>query len=115
MHFKYVDWKTTHIRPTVKEVLERISHKQHNPKIRYIVLFGSEARGESRLASDVDIALVSDKPLTRSEKLEFKEIFEDNSFPDFQVINTLTESLDTDNFADVNYHIKRDGLVIYER
>ncbi|MCL1884892.1 MAG: nucleotidyltransferase domain-containing protein [Defluviitaleaceae bacterium] len=83
--------------------------------MRYIVLFGSEARGESNLTSDVDIALVSDEPLTISERLEFSEMLGDETLPDYRVINTLTDDLDTNEFMNVNYHIKKDGLVIYER
>jgi len=79
------------------------------------VLFGSEARGESNLTSDVDIALVSDEPLTISERLEFSEMLGDETLPDYRVINTLTDDLDTNEFMNVNYHIKKDGLVIYER
>jgi len=95
--------------------LERISKGRHNPKIRYVVVFGSEARGEAVLTSDVDIALVSDEPLARDEKLEFAQVFEGVNFPEYRVINTLTADLDTENFMDVNYHIKRDGVIIYER
>lgn len=79
------------------------------------MLFGSEARGESNLTSDVDIALVSDEPLTISERLEFSEMLGDETLPDYRVINTLTDDLDTNEFMNVNYHIKKDGLVIYER
>ena len=116
------DWRTTGLRSSTKKILERITQKRYNPKIRYILLFGSEARGEAVLTSDVDIALVSDEPLTHSERLEFKEIFDvrlfpevNGLFPEINVINTLTADLATERFTDVSYHIKREGLVIYER
>ncbi|MCL1877404.1 MAG: nucleotidyltransferase domain-containing protein [Defluviitaleaceae bacterium] len=113
--FKNADWKLLPIRNCTRIVLERVSQKRHNLKVRYVVLFGSEARGEAILTSDVDIAVISDEPLTLSEKQEFAEIFEERHFPDFRVINTLTSDLNTNNFMDVNYHIKKDGLLIYER
>ncbi|MCL2421568.1 MAG: nucleotidyltransferase domain-containing protein [Defluviitaleaceae bacterium] len=113
--FKTIDWKTMRLRTPTQTVLERVSQGKHNPKIRYIVLFGSEARGEATLASDVDIALISDEPLTIEERLVFTEVFEKERFPDYRVINTLTSDLNTDQYMDVNYHIKRDGVVIYER
>jgi len=115
IHFKDIDLSKIPIRMSTGIVLKRISQMQHNPKIRYIILFGSEARGEAVLTSDVDIALVSDIPLTVDERLEFTEIFQDEKFPEYRVINTLTDDLHSENIMNVNYHIKRDGLVIYAR
>jgi len=109
------DWKTASLRPNTRKILEHISQLHHNPKIKYIVLFGSEARGEAILTSDVDIALISDEPLNIAEKQEFNSIFNDQHFPEYRIINTLTNDLNTNNFMNVSYHIKKDGLVIYER
>jgi predicted nucleotidyltransferase len=109
------NWQTTRLRPPTRKVAERIAQGNHNPKIRYIFLFGSEARGEATLTSDVDIALVSDEPLTRDERLAFASITDDVDYPEFNIVNTLTADLDTDEFMDVNYHIKREGLLVYER
>jgi predicted nucleotidyltransferase len=109
------NWQNAGLRASTKKVMERVSQGQYNPKIRYIVLFGSEARGAATLTSDVDIALVCDEPLTIEERLEFMEVFEGEHFPEYRVISTLTSKLDTDKFMDVNYHIQKDGLVIYER
>jgi len=109
------NWHTVRLRPPTRILLERIAQARHDPKIRYILLFGSEARGEATLTSDVDIALVSDEPLSRAERLAFSEVLEDIHFPEVNVINTCIASLNTDRFMDVNYHIKREGVVIYER
>jgi len=106
-------WTTLRIRPDVREILEQISQMNHNSKIRFILLFGSEARGEALLTSDVDLALVSTEPLTRAERLEFAKIFDDIAFPDFNIINTLMSDMDTNKFTDVNYHLWQEGLVIY--
>ncbi|MCL2223634.1 MAG: nucleotidyltransferase domain-containing protein [Defluviitaleaceae bacterium] len=115
MPCKKINWEEVRIRKPVRHVLERVANGNHNPNIRYIILFGSEARGEAVLTSDVDIALVSDEPLTTAERLQFTEIFEGDNYPEYRVINTSIEDLNTDKFMDVNYHIKRDGLIIYER
>jgi predicted nucleotidyltransferase len=113
--FNNFNWKEVQIRIPTRNVLNRVSQERHNPKIRYVVLFGSEARGEALLSSDVDIAVISDEPLTMDERLEFTKIFDDENYPDYRIINTLTDDLNTERFMDVNYHIKKDGLVIYER
>lgn len=114
-YFTNKDWRETHIRPRVREVLEQLAAKTHHPKIRYIVLFGSVAKGTVTLTSDVDIALVSDEPLTIDEKHQFNNHFANEHYPAYRVINTLTSNLDTNHYMNVNYHIKKDGLVIYER
>ena len=106
---------TANLRPAVRQTVERIAKGTYNPKIRYIVLFGSQARGEATLTSDADIALISDEPLTREERLSFASMVEDEEYPTYNVINTLTKNLETDKFMDVSYHIKREGLLIYER
>jgi predicted nucleotidyltransferase len=108
-------WKTAKLRPAARQIIEQISMGKHDPKIRYIFLFGSEARGEATLTSDVDISLVSDTPLSRSERLEFVSHIENDGIPVVNVINTLTTDLETNKYMDVNYHIKREGLLIYER
>lgn len=108
-------WKTAKLRPAAYKVIERISRGVYDENIRYVVLFGSEARGEATLTSDIDIALVSDKPLTRNQRLEYKNTFDDDSYPYVNVINTLTDNLETGSFMDVSYHIKREGLLVYER
>jgi predicted nucleotidyltransferase len=108
-------WKTAKLRPATRQIVERISQGEYDPKIRRIVLFGSEARGEAVLTSDVDIALISDEPLSRSERLAFLHKIENESYPYINIINTLTTDLETEQYMNVNYHIKREGLLIYER
>lgn len=107
-------WTTAKVRPPTRGILARIEQHPHDEKIRYIILFGSEARGEARLGSDIDIALVSDEPLTRRERLAYTVLVGDSS-PEVRFINTPAANLDTKQFSDVSYHIKRDGVLIYER
>jgi len=103
------------LRPATRPIIEQIAKGTYHPKIRYIVLFGSEARGEATLTSDIDIALISDEPLTRSERLDFTHQFDEIHYPQINVINTRTHTPQTQKCMDVNYHIKREGLLIYER
>jgi len=107
-------WQTAKLRPATRAILEQIAIGKHDPQIRRIVLFGSEARGEATLTSDIDIALISDVPLTRPQRLAFTATLDDG-YPEIRVINTLSANLDTDKYLDVNYHIKREGLLIYEQ
>jgi len=38
------DRATAKLRPVARQIVERISQESYDPKIRYIFLFGSEAR-----------------------------------------------------------------------
>ena len=109
-----LSWSTAKLRPATRAILEKIANGKHDPQIRSVILFGSEARGEATLTSDIDIALVSDEPLTRAQRLAFAHALDDG-YPEVCVINTLTAHLDTEKFLDVDYHIKREGLLVYER
>ncbi|MCL2188735.1 MAG: nucleotidyltransferase domain-containing protein [Defluviitaleaceae bacterium] len=50
--------KTKTLRPITQQIVTHISQGVYDPKIRCIYLFGSEARGEATVASDIDIALL---------------------------------------------------------
>jgi predicted nucleotidyltransferase len=52
------------INDIVSLVLNRV------PRSRAIYLFGSYARGMARSDSDIDIAILTDEPLERAQKLE---------------------------------------------
>ena len=103
------------IRPVTRPIVEEITNGVFEPNIRAIYLFGSEARGEARLTSDIDIALISDAPLTYKERRAFSQQFDEVDYPHINIINTLTTSLDAESDLHVGYHIKREGLLLYER
>ena len=109
------DWRQLELREGTRELLEHMTARQYSDKVRFVVLFGSEARGEARLLSDVDIAVISDEPLSRKELLEtHPEISLDCASIDYRIINTLVSELGSQKYLDVNYHIRQEGLVIYE-
>ena len=109
-------WESIRLRPDTRDMLKQLAMGEYNEKIRYILLFGSEARGEARLTSDIDISIVSDTPLTRKERRDFLLACGDvYDRVDCRIINTLTSDLGTDRFMDVSYHLKREGIVVYER
>ncbi len=80
-----------------------------NYEVDKLVLFGSRARGDNKLTSDVDIAVFV------PQNMEKKGYFID----EFDNLNTLLkiDLVFIDNYTDkrlINY-IERDGIIIYER
>ena len=67
--------------------------------------------------SDVDIAIVSDKSLTPMERVSIVTDVDEELFyaVDFRIVSTNEENLKTTKFLDVNYHIQREGIIIYEQ
>lgn len=72
-----------------------------------VVLFGSRARGDNEVKSDIDLAVYSEKPLA-----EFIEDIEINTKTlleyDFSHMNTIKDSFFVEQ-------VKKDGIVIYEK
>jgi len=80
------------------------------------VLFGSVAREQARLGSDIDIAIISDEPLTRAE---IKAVHPSTDFAhffslDYRIINVLTHKLQINMMLNVGYHIRKEGVIIYD-
>jgi len=46
-----------------------------------LVLFGSRARGDARLNSDIDLALVPQRPISATEMAELREALEESQVP----------------------------------
>jgi len=111
-----VDWRTLKISPDTYEFLEHMSQREYDSKVKYIVLFGSVARGQARLGSDIDIAIISDEPLT---KAEFDNVHPSVDYAhfyslDYRMVNVATQHLSSDKLLNVGYHIRRDGVIIYD-
>ena len=87
-----------------------------NIDIHALILFGSQARGEATISSDVDIAVVMKEPLNSQERgtLRFlgEEIDEDIEtniyFTNIQALENPSHHFDT------NTHIKREGIVLWQ-
>lgn len=75
-----------------------------------LVLFGSEAKGAGRAGSDVDLALLLDRPLTPSKELrllaELGELFPGRTV-DPAILNGASPLL--------RFQVAREGYAIYER
>jgi len=53
----YLDRQPSKIRSCTKKIFKKVAQSKLNPNIRYVILFGSEARGEAVLSGDIDLAL----------------------------------------------------------
>ena len=110
-----IDWRTLQISPNIYPFLEHIAERQYCSKIKFIVLFGSVAREQAKLGSDIDIAVISDIPLTRDE---LKNVHPDEKHShfysmDYRIVNVLSHKLNIDKVLNVGHHIKKDGVVLY--
>ncbi|MEG0371491.1 MAG: nucleotidyltransferase domain-containing protein [Clostridium sp.] len=92
-----------------KNIVDAINRvgKKHN--INKITLFGSRARGDNKLHSDIDLAIDVDKNLDNRSLIYF----------DLEDIETLLK-LDIvfiDKYTDqrLMLNIERDGVILYER
>jgi len=100
----------------LKEHIESVAHTLPS-HLEKVVLFGSYARGEATLRSDVDIALVfaegtevnpRDRAFIREELETLVDPVEINLF------TTCKSQLDTDNKLNANYWIREEGYVLWE-
>jgi len=74
------------------------------------ILFGSRAKGCHKPFSDVDITLIGES-LTRTDLIRLADAFEGSLLPyvfDLSIFSLLTDEA-------VKDHIRRVGIVIYER
>ena len=84
-----------------------------------IIVFGSHARGEATVRSDVDIALVFDGtgPAERADKAAMHDILED--FDDIIKIDLFCTNQTKINEAqdkfNANYWIREEGKLLWER
>ena len=61
------------VNPKLKTILEELSrevNKIYQEKLSQIILYGSQARGEAQIDSDVDILIVLKQPFNYSQELE---------------------------------------------
>ena len=83
-----------------------------DPYINKVILFGSQARKQARIWSDVDIAIVCDDPkLVNRRAIRTVDDFE----ADINFVYTTNENLLTTNIWDVNYYIREDGIELWQR
>jgi predicted nucleotidyltransferase len=81
-----------------------------NPNVETAVLYGSRAKGNYREGSDIDLALTGSK-LDLSQMLRIAAMLDDLMIP-YKVDVALLHQI---NNAELKDHIRRRGVVFYER
>jgi predicted nucleotidyltransferase len=94
------------------------SHRFH-PQLRQILLFGSCAKGSFTLTSDIDLALVFEGEVPPAGEY-VETLLAINGEPTLagftQFVKTTGDRLaQGQGVFDVNFHIKRDGVVLWDR
>ena len=112
-----VDWRNIRLKSKTRVFLEALSQIEYEDFVQAVILFGSEARGEATIKSDVDIAIISTRPLNHKERYGFLmdvpgDVKDD---VDYQVCCIRTDSLYTDKLTHIGTSIKKEGLIIYEK
>ncbi|MDR2183029.1 MAG: nucleotidyltransferase domain-containing protein [Clostridiales bacterium] len=104
--------------PNLQSFILSVSHRL--PKnLNKIIVFGSHARGQATIRSDVDVALVFDGtgPFERMDREAVRDILDD--FDDIIKIDlTCTNQTnidETENKFNVNYWIREEGKLLWAR
>ncbi|MEN4005946.1 MAG: nucleotidyltransferase domain-containing protein [Methanobacteriaceae archaeon] len=66
--------------PVIKKAVKTITKIEGFEKVKFIILYGSAARGQMRKGSDIDICIYYDGEVDEASKFRFKvlrELFED--------------------------------------
>lgn len=111
-----IDWDNTKLKPKTRALLQAIAKSKQADFVEAIVLFGSEARGTANITSDIDIAVISTRPLTLREKLSVYDHVPQGLLceVDARTVALRKVDLETEHVLNVAYSIQREGLVIYE-
>ena len=89
----------------IYDVMEKLKPVvEADPHINKIILFGSHAKGKSKLGSDIDLAFICDNPAAVN-KAELRYIT-GGFYTDFDFVYTTDDNLTSANkWSDVNYWI----------
>jgi len=84
---------------------------------RKIYLFGSQARGEASVESDIDLLVVADMPGTRRERSrEIRRLFQGRDFSlDVFVFRPEEFERQRNLLSSISYIADKQGKVLYER
>jgi predicted nucleotidyltransferase len=107
------------MKPFISEFLEKYIQyfEKLGINVKSLILFGSQAKGEAMLSSDIDIAVVMDKPLTSYERGVLRNLGEEiddrlkvNLF--FTNPQNLKEAV---GIFDTNKYIRDEGLILWPK
>ena len=105
----------TFIKPEVFNILQALKPRlADDGNICYAVLFGSYARSEAVITSDIDIAIVAEDPLS-VDRAKLREVTESSDIVCDLVYTTHEALASATRELDVNYWIKKEGIVIWQR
>lgn len=99
------------VRTIVEEIIETSKKDKH---ISAVYLFGSQARGESTINSDVDIAIVSDDP-SKVNRVFLNYTAGFYNIPCNFVYTTNDALIEPNSPFDVNYWIKTEGVLLWQK
>ncbi|NPA54441.1 MAG: nucleotidyltransferase domain-containing protein [Aquificae bacterium] len=102
-----LSYKNEKIQLLIKEIVNIL--KKHINQPFKVYLFGSFARGEASKFSDIDLAIETIKPLSRTQFRKIKE--EINSLRTLRKIDLIYLNTASKKLKDV---IKKEGVLIYE-
>ena len=107
----------TRVTSELKAYLQTISPLDLPSSLQKIILFGSYARGQAHIHSDIDLALVSTEGFCRRDRAMLRDKLDE--FDEQIAISlfcTTEERLRyTDDPFDANYWIRREGIVLWQR
>jgi predicted nucleotidyltransferase len=81
------------------------------PGIQSVVLYGSRAKGNYKIGSDIDITLRTGDSFSHADLLRLMNDFDDSDLP-YLVDISLFDAIGN---ADLKDHIRRVGKVLYEK
>lgn len=100
--------KAAYIKKTINKAKELILKNPLSPKVKKIILFGSVAENETRLGSDIDIAVKFDEiDNETATKFRINLLGQLSDIMDIQVYNVLSEK--------IKKQIDIYGKIIFER
>ena len=81
------------------------------PQIALVIVYGSRAMGNFREGSDIDMAIIADKPLSYDNLVQVAGAFDDSSLPYLVDVSDFSQ-IKSEPLKD---HIRMRGKVLYER
>jgi len=102
----------------LKPLLNKLTNNlvQQNLDVKSIILFGSHARGDSRLSSDIDIAIVSNNSLSHESRGLIRCILDElHETVEINPFFTKQEYIEKANdYFDTNFYIKNEGIILWQ-